>query len=166
MRFRTVAIAAVILTVAAAGGLAVFQIAEEARGEAAQADIDRSDNLSVTSGIEQKLVADTDHDPTRYDDTVTVVYDGTTLEADGNYTYNASDGSLTFEIDRSNPDEADIDYTYFIPDNQATDAQLQTISEGTSSVLLLVGAATLVVLLLFVGGFAVKRITARPSRGR
>lgn len=166
MRFRTVVIAAVILAVAAAGGLAVFQIAEDARGEAGQVAVDRSDSLAVTSGIEQKLVADSGDEPTRYADTVTVTYNGTELQPSGNYSYNASAGTLTFLIDRSNPDEADIDYTYFVPANQATDAQLQILSEGMSNVLLIVGAFTLVVLLLFVGGFAVKRITASPSRGR
>jgi len=96
MRFRTVAIAAVVLAVAAAGGLAVFQIAEEARGEAAQASISENDSLAVEKDIEQTLVARDGDEPTRYGDTVTVVYDGTEWEPDGNYSYNASAGTITF----------------------------------------------------------------------
>ena len=168
MRFRTVVIAAAILVVAAAGGLAVFQIAEDARGEAGQVATDRSDSRAVTSGIEQKLVADSDHEPTRYADSVTVVYNGTELQPSGNYTYNASAGTLTFQIDRSSPDEADIDYTYFIPKNQASDEQLQVLTEGTSRILMVGTGLSFVVLLLFIGGFAAKRIGLgrRSARGR
>jgi len=166
MRFKTVVIAAVILAVAAAGGLAAYQVAGDARGETAQTTVERSDSLAVAPDIRQTLTADTNHTPTRYGDSITVVYNGTEWEPSGNYTYYQDAGEIEFLRDEPNP--ADISYSYDIPRNQVADDQLTTAIESYGNVLLLGGGLTLVVLLLFVGGFMARKIGlgSTSTRGR
>jgi len=168
MRFRRVAIAAVILVLASAAGLAAYQIADSARDETAQQTIERTDSLAVEPDLRQTLTADQDHDPTRYGDSLTVVYNGTTWTADGNYTYYQDTGEIEFL--RDEPGEAEITYQYRIPANQVADAQLQTATEGFGQVTLALVGGAFVVLLLFIGGFASRRMgvgsSSRPGRGR
>ena len=170
MRFRTVAVAAVILVLAGAAGLAAYQISADARGEAAQQTIEREDSLAVEPDIRQTLVSDDDHDPTRYgaNGTETVVYNGTEWEPDGNYTYYAETGEIEFLRDESG--EANITYQYHIPENQVADAQLQTLTTASGNIVLLGVGAAFVVLLLFIGGFAARRLGVGSSgtntRGR
>lgn len=166
MRFKTVVIAAVILAVAAAGGLAAFQIAGDARGETAQTTVEQTDSLAVEPDIRQTLTAKENHTPTRYGETITVVYNGTVLEPEGNYTYYQSEGEIEFLTDEPNP--ADIDYSYDIPRDQLADDQLTTVVESYGNVLLLGGGLTFVVLLLFIGGFMAKKIGigTTSTRGR
>jgi hypothetical protein len=158
MRFRTVAIAAVILALTATAGFAAFQVATDARGEAAQMTVERNDTLAVDTGIRQKLVADTDHDPTAYgaNGTETVEYNGTVWEPSGNYTYYPEDGEIEFLRDETG--EANITYQYDIPADQVADDQLQTATRGFGNVALVAGALSLVVLLLFIAGFVARRL--------
>lgn len=156
MRFRTVAIAALMLVLVATGGLVAYQVANDARAEAAQTTIERNDSLAVEPNIRQKLVSDTDHDPTRYGDSVTVTYNGTVWEPEGNYTYYQESGEIEFERDEEG--EADIDYRYEIPENQVADDQLQTATESYGNVLLVGAGLSFVVLLLFIGAFAARKI--------
>jgi len=169
MRFRTVAIAAVVLVLAATAGLAAYQVADEARSEAAQQTIERNDSLAVNSGIRQKLVSDADHDPTAYGDNGTerVEYSGTVWTPPGNYTYYPDDGEIEFL--RDEPDPANISYEYQIPADQTADDQLKVLSRGTSRLALLAVGLAFVVLLLFVGGFFARRmgmLGGRSTRGR
>lgn len=168
MRFRTVAIAAVVLVLAGAAGLAAYQISADARGEAAQQVIDREDSLAVEPDIRQTLAPDQDHDPTRYGDSITVTYNGTEWDADGNYTYYQEAGEIEFLRDEAG--EATIAYQYQIPENQVADDQLQALTVGGVNIFLLAIPASLVVLLLFVGGFAARRLgvgsSGSTTRGR
>ena len=167
MRFRTVAIAAVILVLASAAGLAAYEIADSARDETAQQTIERTDSLAVEPDLRQTLTADQNHDPTGYGDTVTVVYNDTEWAPPGNYSY-ADNGTIVFL--RDEPGEAAITYRYDIPANQAADEQLQTATEGFGQVTLALVGASFVVLLLFIGGFAARRMGVGSSgstgRGR
>lgn len=166
MAFRKVVVAAVVLVVASVAGLAAYQIGADARGEAAQQTIERNDSLAFDSGIRQKLVSDDDHDPTRYGDngTETVEYNGTVLDpGPNNYTYYPSDGELQFN--RDEPGEANISYQYDIPADQVADDQLQTVTESYGQVMLVGVGLAFVVLFLFIGGFAAKRMgIGSPSR--
>lgn len=166
MRFRTLAIAAVVLVLAATAGLAAFQVSDQARAEAGQQLVEREDSLAVEPGFRQTLVSDANHTPTAYGDTVTVVYNGTELAPDGNYSYYPNDGEIEFLTDE--PGEATITYTYEIPANQVADAQLQTLTEANSRVLYAILGGALITIFLFVGGFAAKRIRANTNspRGR
>lgn len=164
MRFRTVAIAAVVLVLAGAAGLAAYQISADARGEAAQQVVDREDSLAVEPDLRQTLAPDQDHDPTRYGDSVAVVYNGTEWDPDGNYTYYAESGEIEFL--RDEPGEATIGYRYAVPADQVADAQLQTLTVGGVNIFLLAIPAALVVLLLFVGGFAARRLGVGSSGTR
>lgn len=166
MRFRTVVIAAVILAVAAAGGLAAFQIAGDARAESAQTTVEKTDSLAVEPDIRQTLTAGENHTPTAYGETITVVYNDTAWEPSGNYTYYQEAGEIEFL--RDEPDPADITYTYDVPRNQIADDQLTTAVEAYGNVLLLGGGLTFVVLLLFIGGFMAKKmgIGTTSTRGR
>ena len=167
MRFRRVAIAAVVLVLATTAAFAAYQIAADARAETAQQPIERTDSLAVEPDLRQTLVADTDHDPTAYGDSVTVVYNGTEWAPPGNYSY-ATNGTIEFL--RDEPGEATITYTYDIPANQAADAQLNTATEGFGQVTLALVGGSVVVVLLFIGGFAARRMgvgsSNRPGRGR
>lgn len=164
MRFATVVIAAAILVVASVGGLAAYQVADDARGEAAQFTVERSDSLAVEPDIRQKLVSDSNHTPTRYGETVTVTYNGTEWDADGNYTYYQDTGEIEFL--RDEPDSATIDYRYQIPENQVADDQIQTLTESYGNVLLVAVGLVFVVLLLFIAGFVARRMgVGKPMRG-
>lgn len=158
MRFRTVVIAAAILTLASAAGLAAYQIGEDARAEAAQDSIERTDSLAVDSGIRQKLVSDQDHDPTAYgaNGTETVEYNGTVWEPSGNYTYYPSEGEIEFL--RDEPGSANITYQYDIPENQRLDEQAQTTTVGFGLIARVGVALAFVVLLLFIGGFVARKM--------
>lgn len=166
MRFRTVVIAAVILVVASVAGLAAFTIADEARGEASQQAIDRNDSLAVEPGIRQKLVTDRDHTATKYADSVTVEYNGTIWKPAGNYTYYNETGEIEFE--RDEPGEANVSYTYYVPEDQVADAQLQTLTESYGHVMLVGVGLSFVVLLLFIAGFTARKmgVGKRPPTGR
>jgi hypothetical protein len=169
MRFLTVVIAALVLMLAAAGAFAAIQVAEDARGEAAQTTVTRNDTLAVNSGITQTLVSDTDHDPTRYgaNGTERVEWNGTVRQQEGNYTYYQGSGEVEFLKDRNA--QANITYQYDIPSDQVADNQLQTATTGVSRVALLATGLSLVVLLLFIGGFAARRFGVwggRSTTGR
>jgi len=169
MRFRTVVVAAVVLALAAAGGLAAYQISTDARGEAAQQTIERTDSLAVEPGIVQKLVSDQAHDPTAYgaNGTETVVYNGTTWVPDGNYTYDNDTGEIEFLRDELG--EANVTYQYEIPAAQAADDQLQTATRGLGLVATAAAGLSLVVLILFIAGFTARRLGVwggRSYRGR
>jgi hypothetical protein len=155
MRFRTYAVAAVLLVLLVTGGLAGYQISADARGEAAQVTVERSDSLAVEPEIRQTLVADQNHTPTRYGDTVTVVYNGTEWDAAGNYTYYQDSGEIEFLRDEAG--EAAITYTYEIPENQVADAQLQTLTESWGQIATVGTGVVFIVLFLFVGGFVARR---------
>lgn len=166
MRFRTVAIAAVVLMLAAVAAFAGYQISTDARGEAAQQTIERNDSLAVEPDIRQKLVSDDDHDPTAYgaNGTETVEYNGTVWDPDGNYTYFPEDGEIEFL--RNETGEANISYQYDIPENQALDDQGQTVTVGFGLVLRVGVGLAFVVLFLFIAGFAARRVgVGRSNRG-
>lgn len=156
MRFRTVVVAAVILMVVSVAALAAFTIAEDARNEAAQTQIDRTDELLVEQGLEQKLVSDDDHHPTSYDDSITVTYDDQTWTEGEEYEYSQDNGTITFLVDEDG--SATIEYGYEIPEDQVTDDQMQTLTIGYSNVAILAGGLALVVVFLFIGGFVAKRL--------
>lgn len=165
MRFKRLAIAAVILALAATAGLAAFQISDQARAEASQQLVERTDALAVEPGYRQVLTSDANHTPTRYGDTVTVVYNGTEWDPDGNYTYAPSNGEIEFL--RDEPGEATITYTYEIPENQVADDQLQTLTEANANVLYVLVGGALITVFLFVGGFVARRMSASNGpRGR
>lgn len=161
MRFRTVVVAAVLLVLAAVGGLAAYQIAETARGEAAQTTIERTDSLAVESGIQQKLVSDDDHDPTAYGDSVTVTYNGTEWTEGDDYEYYQDSGEIEFL--RDEPDSADIDYQYEIPEDQVADEQLQTLTIGWGQLVMVIVGLAFVVLFLFIAGFVARRMGVGSS---
>lgn len=165
MRFRTVVIAAVVLVVATVAALSVLWIADLARQEAAQDQIDRTDSLAVEPGYQQYLVPDEDHDPTSYDANVTVTYNDTTWQEGTDYEYAAENGTIEFL--RDEPGSASVAYGYEIPENQVVDEQAQTSTEAFNTVALLGVGLSFVVLLLFIGGFAAKRLSGgRSPRGR
>ena len=166
MMFRKVVIAALILVLATTAGLAAYTIADEARGEAAQTTIDRSDSLAVNSDVVQKLVSDDEHNPTAYGDAITVTYNGTEWDADGNYTYYQDSGEIEFL--RDEPDEADIDYVYEIPENQVADEQLTTLTESYGNAILVAVGLSFVALFLFLAGFTARKmgVGKRSTRGR
>lgn len=167
MRFRTVVVAAAILALASIAGLAAYQMADQARGEAAQQTVERTDSLAVEPDLRQTLVSDDDHQPTAYgaNGTERVEYNGTVWEPDGNYTYYPEDGEIEFQ--RDEPGEANVTYQYEIPENQVADDQLQTGTEAYGNVALVAVGLAFVVLLLFIGGFAARKMrTGRPGRGR
>jgi len=166
MRFRTLAVAAVILALAATAALAAFEIGQDARAEAAQQTIERNDSLAVDPAIRQKLVSDTDHDPTAYgaNGTERVEFNGTVWEPDGNYTYFPSDGEIEFQRNESQP--ANVTYQYDIPADQTLDEQGQTATESFALVMRFAIGAAFVVLFLFVGGFVARRINTTGGRGR
>lgn len=166
MRFRTVVIAAAILVLASVAGLAAFQLADEARGEAGQQAIDRNDSLAVEPNITQKLVSDTDHTPTGYGDTITVEYNGTVWEPDGNYTYYNETGEIEFLRDETG--EANVSYTYYVPEDQVADEQLQTLTKSYGNVVLVGVGLSFVVLLLFVAAFTARKmgVGQRSRSGR
>lgn len=163
MRFRSIVIAAVVLVLAAAGPLAAYQMADLARGEAAQQEIEREDSLAVDSSIRQKLVSDDDHNPTKYNDTIDVDYNGTDWTEGDEYEYYPEFGEIEFLVDKSDP--ANITYTYFVPANQAADDRLQSLTISTGLALRLGGGLSFVVLFLFIAGFVRQRMgTGRTSR--
>ena len=167
MRFRTLVVAAALLGVLAVGGLAAFQMADEARGGAAQTTIETSDSLAVEPDIRQQLTTDDpEHNPTAYGETLTVVYNDTEWDAAGNYTYYQESGEIEFQ--RDEPGEAAIDYAYDIPRDQLADEQLQTLTGAYGDVLLVGVGLTIVIVLLFVGGFTGRKIirSSRSRRGR
>lgn len=166
MGFKTLVVAAVILVLASAGGLAAYQIADHARGEAAQTTVEREDSLAVEPDIRQKLVSDDDHDPTAYGEngTETVEYDGTVWEPSGNYTYYADTGEIEFL--RDEPDEANISYQYDVPADQAGDEQLQLVTVAFNNVGLLATGFAFVVLFLFLGGFVARRMGGAQTQFR
>lgn len=169
MRFRTLVVAAVLLSVAAAGGLAAYSIAEDARGEAAQETIDRSDQLATEVGLRQTLVADTDHDPTANGDSVTVeLEDGTALTEGDDYAYYPTDGEIEFLTNYEQ--EAIVEYRYDVPADQATDEQLQTGTGAFGLVMRLLAGLSLVAVFLFIAGFIARRVgvvgSATRGRGR
>jgi len=169
MRFRTVVIAAVVLAVAAAAALAAFTVAEEARAESRQVTVERNDSLAVNTGIVQKLVSDQDHDPTRYDDTVTVINksNGATWTNGTEYAYYNTTGEIEFLVDRNA--QANVTYQYDVPADQAADDQLQTVTEAYGLVLRVGIGLALVVLLLFIAGFTARRLGVfggSTTRGR
>lgn len=168
MRFRTLVIAAAILSIAAIAGLAAYQMGEQARGEATQQTIDATDSLAVEPGIRQTLnEADQNHSATAYGDDVTVTYNGSTWAEGTDYEYYPSEGDIEFL--RDEPGEADIAFRYDIPQNQVADDQLQTVTESYGQIMLVGTGLAFVVLLLFVGGFAARKLgvgRSRMTRGR
>lgn len=157
MRFRTLAVAALLLTLTATGGLAAYQVSEDARGESAQTTVDRSDQLATEVGIRQTLVSDADHDPTRYADTVDVeLEDGTVLTEGDDYAYYPEDGEIEFLQDYSQ--EAIVEYRYDVPTDQVADEQLRTATESFGGVMRLAAGLSLVAVFLFVGGFFARRL--------
>jgi opacity protein-like surface antigen len=162
MRFRTVVVAALALVLAITASLAVLQIAEDSRRETAQDVAERNDSLAVEPNISQKLVSDTDHDPTRYNDTINVTYNGTQFQEGQDYAYNQSVGEITFLVDE--PGEANISYSYDIPEAQVADEQLQTTTVSTGLVMRVAVGLAFVILFLFIGGFAATRIRADTGR--
>ena len=165
MRFRTVAIAAVILVLASVGALAAFTVADDARGEAAQTTIDRTDQLAVEQNITQHLESDDDHDPTAYGDTIDVEVNGSQWEAGEDYEYDADAGSIEFLRDSDDP--ANVSYSYHIPADQAADDRLQTLTVSTGLMLRAFLGVALIVVLLFLGGFMARRLNSNGSqRGR
>lgn len=165
MRFRTVVIAAVVLVLAATGAFAAYTVSDLARDEAAQNKIDESDSLAVESNITQKLIPADDHDPTAYGNEVTVTYNDTEWESDGNYSYYNATGEIEFL--RDEPGEATIDYSYEIPENQVADEQLQTTTISFGLAMRVVIGMTFVVLLLFIGAFVYRKMrVSNTVRGR
>lgn len=166
MRFRTVVFAAAILVLASVAGLAAFQLSDEARGEAGQMAIDRNDSLAVEPDVRQKLVSDRDHSPTRYGDSVVVEYNGTVWDPEGNYTYYPDEGEIEFERDESG--EANVSYTYYVPEDQVADEQLQTLTGSYGDLMILGVGLAFVVLLLFIGAFTARKmgIGKRSRTGR
>ena len=164
MRFRTIVIAAVILVLAASGALAAFQMADYARGEAAQETIERSDSLAVEPNIVQKLVSDEDHDPTEYGEDIEVTHNDEEWNESEEYRYYQVNGSIEFLVDEDDP--ADINYTYEVPRDQAADDQLQALTVSTATILQLGVGLSFVVLFLFIGAFVAKRMRAGNSRRR
>lgn len=162
MRFKAFAIAAAVLVVCSVGAFAAMQIADEARGESAQTTIDATDDLAVEPDIRQTLQPDAGHNPTAYGDTVTVTYDTETWTEGDEYEYYPADGEIEFLVDREG--EATIDFTYEIPRDQLADDQLQTVVEANSNVLLVGVGLSIVVVLLFVGGFTARKIMSTTSR--
>ena len=134
MRFRTVAVAAVILLVCSVGAFAAMQIADDARGESAQNTIEASDSLAVEPDLRQRLQADSDHNPTAYGETVDVTYEGEEWTEGEEYEYYPETGEIEFLEDRDEP--ADIEFSYEIPENEVADDQLQTVVSGNVNVLL------------------------------
>lgn len=166
MRFRTVVVAALALVLAITASLAVLGISEDARHETAQTTIERNDSLAVEQNITQKLVSDDDHDPTRYNDTINVTYNGTQWQEGDEYDYNQSTGEITFLVDE--PSAAEIGYQYEVPEAQAADQQLQTTTVSTGLVMRVIVGIAFVILFLFIGGFAATRMRADTGgrRGR
>jgi len=164
MRFRKLAIAALILSMAAIGSLAAYQVADLARDEAAQTTIDRNDSLAVEPNITQKLVSYDDHDPTSYGDTVDVTYNGTAWTNGTDYAYYDETGELEFL--RDEPDEANISYQYEIPENQVADDQLQTATKGFGNVMLAAVGLAFVSLFLFIAGFVANKMGVGRSQSR
>lgn len=162
MRFRTVVIAAAVLVIAIVGGLAVYEIADASRSEAAQTTVEQEDSLAVEEDIRQKLVADDDHDPTAYGDSITVEYDGTEWDEGEDYEYHQDSGEIEFLRDESG--EADIDYTYEIPEDQVADDQLETLTIGVGEVVMVIAGLTFVVLFLFIGRFVATRMGVGNSK--
>lgn len=156
MEFRTIVVAALVLVVAATGALAAYQLSDQARGEAAQVAIDRDDSLAVETGIVQFLTSDDDHQPTAYGDSVTVTYNGTEWTEGTDYEYYNESAELEFL--RDEPDEADIDYTYLVPEDQVADDQLQTLTRGYGQALMVGVGLSFVTLLLAVGGFVARKM--------
>lgn len=166
MEFRKVAVAAMVLVLSATAALAAYQLSEQARGEAAQTTIERTDSLAVEPGIVQVLVSDDDHDPTAYgqNGTETVEYQGTVWVPGGNYTYYPDSGELEFLRDESG--EANITYQYDVPEDQVADDQLQTATRGLGQALQVGVGLSLVGLLLFVGWFAARKVGVGNDRMR
>lgn len=168
MRFRTIVVAALILVLATGGSLAAYQIAQDARAEAAQTTIEQTDELAVEPDITQKLVSEDDHTPTAYGETITVTYDGQEWNESEEYIYYQDSGEIEFLVDE--PGEATIDYRYEIPENQVQDDQIETLTIGTGNVAILAGGLSLVVVFLFIGGFVARRMGVGTSnnnyRGR
>lgn len=158
MRFRTVVIAALILVLATVSGLVAFQMADEARGEAAQTEIDRTDTLAVEPDIRQHLASDIEHNPTGYHDEIDVELDdgGGTLQEGDDYEWYPETGEIEFLIDED--EEANINYTYRIPEDQVADEQLTTITDGYGTLILLAVGLSFVVLFLFIGGYVAKKV--------
>ena len=164
MRFRTLAVAAVILLVCSIGAFAAMQIADDARGESAQNTIEASDSLAVEPDLRQRLQPDSDHNPTAYGETVDVSYEGETWTEGEEYEYYPETGEIEFTVDRDEP--ADIEFSYEIPENEVADSQLQTVVSGNVNVLLAGVGLSIVIVLLFVGGFTARKIMRPTRRGR
>ena len=167
MRFRTVVIAAVILVLATGGSFAAYTIADQARGEAAQFTVERTDTLAVQSGIVQHLAPDDGHNPTAYGDTVDAeLEDGSQLNEGQEYHYYPENGSIEFLVD--DEEDAVINFTYEIPEDQVADEQLTTLTEAYGNVAIVAVGLSFVVVFLFIGAFAAKRIGIgqRQTRGR
>lgn len=167
MRFRTVAIAALILVLASVAAFAAFTIAEESRSEVPQQTVERNDSLAVEPDIRQYLAPDQDHDPTAWgsNGTERVEYNGTVWQPDGNYTYYPDAGEIEFL--RNETGEANISFQYDVPKDQVADEQLKTVTRGFGNIMRVGVGLAFVVLFLFIGGFAAKRIqTTNGSRGR
>jgi len=95
-----------------------------------------------------------------------VTYNGTQWSEGNEYEYYQEEGEIEFNVDRSG--EANISYTYEIPEDQVADEQLQTLT-GSYGELIMVGAAlALIIVFLFIGGFAAKKMGmgGRNTRGR
>lgn len=166
MKFRKVVIATMILVLATTAGLAAYTIADEARGEAAQTTVEQTDELAVEANIVQKLVSDDDHQPTVYGETVDAeLSGGGELNEGDDYLYYQENGSIEFLVDED--DTAIIDFTYDIPRDQVADDQLQTLTGAYGNVIMVAVGLAFVVLFLFIGGFAAKKMGVNsPPRGR
>jgi hypothetical protein len=169
MRFRTLAIASVILLLAASGAFAAYSISEDARAESDQQTVERNDSLAVEPGYRQALVSDEDHYPTSYGEngTETVEYNGTVWEpGPDNYTYYPSTGEL--EFNRNETGEANVTYQYDVPADQARDEQLRVGTRGLGTILRFGAGLSLVGVFVFIGGFFARRmgVFGGSNRGR
>lgn len=164
MKFRTVAVAALVLVLATSGALAAYQLSDQARGEAAQSTVERTDSLAVEPDLRQKLVSDDDHQPTAFGDSITVTYNDTVWTEGEDYEYYNTTGELEFL--RDEPGEADIEYSYDVPEDQVGDDQLQTLTNAQGQALLVGVGLSFVVLLLFVGGFVARKMGVGNRRLR
>ena len=156
MKLRTMAIAALVLVLAVTGAFAAFQVADQARAEAAQTTIEQTDELAVEPDIRQALVSDEDHDPTAYGESITVTHDGEEWEEGEEYEYYPDAAEIEFLVDEDGP--ATVEYQYEIPEDQVVDQQVQTVVGGWENVAMLGGGLSLAMIFLILGAFVAKRI--------
>lgn len=163
-KFRTYAVAALLLSLLAIGAFAAMAIGEEARGEAAQETFDGEDSLAVEEGLEQVLQPDEGHDPTAYGEEIDVEYQSEQWNEGDEYEYDSDEGTITFLVDED--DAADVQFSYEVPENELVDEQATSLTEGISLVALLGIGLAFVSLFLFVLGFVATRMQSSGVTGR